>query len=92
MQSAVHKHKFLILITNSETIYFLAESQRCRYITRLKKKRKHAHRIHEGELLCHHYGVKRQEAESRKLVLKAALFLCGKRAADVFPCREASSF
>lgn len=49
---------------------------------------KPAHRIHQRELLCHHDGVKRQETERRKLVLEAALFLCGKRAADVFPCRE----
>lgn len=57
-----------------------------------KKERKETHRIHEGELLRHHYGVKRQEAEGRKLVLKAALFLRGKRAADVVPWRETSPF
>lgn len=49
------------------------------------KKGKHANRVHERELLRHHDGVKRQEAQSRKLVLKATLFLCGERAADIFP-------
>lgn len=52
------------------------------------RKGKHAHRIHERELLCHHNGVKRQETKSRKLVLKATFFLRGKRAANVLPWRE----
>lgn len=46
------------------------------------------HSIHQCELLRHHDGVKGQETESRKLVLEAALFLRGKRAADVFPWGE----
>lgn len=46
---------------------------------------KRTHGIHQRELLRHHDGVKGQETESRKLVLEAALFLSGERAADVFP-------
>lgn len=53
---------------------------------------KRPHRVHERELLGDHDGVKRQEAESRKFILKAALFLRGERAADVFPCRLKNIF
>lgn len=55
---------------------------------RAERKGKHAHRVHERELLGHHDWVKRQETKSRKFVLKAALFLRCKRAADVFPWRD----
>lgn len=57
-------------------------------VNRGTRERKHPHRVHERELLGHHDGVKRQETKSRKLVLKAALFLSGKRATDVFPWKE----